>query len=148
MAEEDELDRAREVVRREARRRLVELGLTQEQLSIDQDVPLRTVSRFFTGGAWPRTPALRSIAVGLKWPPDELERRVERSLVGGKLSDLTSAIENVIVIDFGPHALDGLTPEEFRELQTGMEAAGVRMINEIKARTPGRGFPLVVGVAS
>lgn len=146
MAEEDELDRAREAVRRDARRRLVELGLTQEQLSEDTGVPLRTINRFFTGGSWPRTPALCGIAVGLHWPTDELERRVERAMVRRELSDLTSAVENVIVVDFGPHGLEGLAPEEFRELQAGLEAAGIRMMNEIKARTPGRGFSL--GVAS
>lgn len=146
MADEDELDRAREAVVREARRRLVELGMTQERLSEESGVPLRTVNRFFTGGSWARTPTLRALAEGLGWPADELDRRVERALVRRELSDLSSSVENVIVVDFGPHALDGLAPEEIRELQTGMEAAGLRMINEIKARTPGRGFSL--GVAS
>jgi hypothetical protein len=136
----ERLARAQEAVRKAVKHRQVELGLTRDQIADDGGVPLRTVGRFLSEGVWPRPPALRGIARGLGWPPDELEVRLKRELNALQLSDLTSSVQNVIVVDFGPDGLDGLAPEEVRELQAGIQAAGLRLKNEIKARTPVAGF--------
>jgi transcriptional regulator with XRE-family HTH domain len=141
--------RARQTVRREAFRRMVELGLNQTALAEKARISYKTVGRFFNTETWREPAVLRAIAEALDWPADELERRVDLELAREELHDLESAIPGALVLQLGEEALTGLTLEERTELRTTLHAVALQHLATIRARRgrDGAAPPLLAAVA-
>lgn len=145
MDDRERITAARRVARRDAFRRMTELGLTQGELADRAGVAYKTISRFFNSDGW-REPAVnQAIATALGWPADELERIVDREIARDQLDDLETRVPGVLVLELGEHVLDGLTADELREIRATLRAVTLQHVAQIRARTPGRGFPLMTG---
>jgi transcriptional regulator with XRE-family HTH domain len=139
----ERIARARHTVRRAAYDRMNSLDLTQVDLADRAEVSYKTVSRFFNADGWREPQVIRAISEALGWPADELERRVEVELARQAIPDLEATVPGLIALQLDPALVSGLAPEEANELRAVLSAVAVQQAAAIRARTPGRGFPLM-----
>ena len=144
MDDQERIDEARRHVRNQARSRMGELRLNQVQLADRAGVAVRTINRFFNSDrGWHEPAFLRALAAALEWPPDELDRRVEEVVARGELHMLESRVPGLVILQLGADTLAGLTEEEQREIRATLQAVALQAVGAIRARTPGRGFPVM-----
>jgi hypothetical protein len=135
MDDRERLARARSAVRRQAFRRMVDLGLTQGELADRAEISYRTVNRFFNEG-WREPVVIAQISQALEWPPDEIERRVDAELARQELHELETRVPGTLILSLEEGSLEGLSGDELTELRAMLHGLALRMIGEIKTRTP------------